>query len=157
VLVLQVFGPHVSVLYTRTASLRALASIVDHFRKVDALPRKLQPGGPGYELVYSTTAVLPYLLSLSPLSSLNVSFEAIAAYERKLLHVLLGFLTAPEQVKRGVRVLGDDKVGASRVSIVSFVVTGQRAIKSKEVVKVFDAKGEVSTISHTQYSSFPSY
>lgn len=143
-LVLQVCGPHVSVLYTRTASLRAL-------------PRKLQPGGPGYELVYSTTAVLPYLLSLSPLSSLNVSFEAIAAYERKLLHVLLGFLTAPEQVKRGVRVLGDDKVGASRVSIVSFVVTGQRAIKSKEVVKVFDAKGEVSTISHTQYSSFPSY
>jgi hypothetical protein len=66
-------------------------------------------------------------------------------------------LTAPEQVKRGVRVLGDDKVGASRVSIVSFVVTGQRAIKSKEVVKVFDAKGEVSTISHAQYSSFPSY
>jgi hypothetical protein len=143
----QVFGPHVSILYTRTASLHALTSIVDHFRKVDTLPRKLQPGGPGYELVYSTTAILPYLLSLSPSNSLNASFEAIASYERKLLGVLLGFLTAPEQVKRGVRVLGDDKVGTSRVPIVSFVVTGQRAIRSKEVVKVYDAKGEVNAIS----------
>jgi hypothetical protein len=121
---------------------------VHHFLKVDNLPYKRQPGGPGYEIVYSTTAVLPYLLSLSAANadSLEASFDAIAVYEQKLLEPLLGFLTAPEQFERGVRVVGDDKPGMGRVPTVSFVVTGQRAIKSKDVVKVFDAKGGVSCL-----------
>jgi hypothetical protein len=108
--------------------------------------------------VYSTTAILPYLISLSPSNakSLEASFDAIAAYEQNLLNVLLGFLTAPEQVERGVRVVGDDKVGMGRVPTVSFVVTGQRAIKSKDIVKVFDAKGGVSAILRYLTSPFTS-
>jgi hypothetical protein len=105
--------------------------------------------------VYSTTAILPYLLSLSPSNknSLDASFEAIAAYEQKLLNVLLVFLTAPEQFERGVRVVGDDKIGRDRVPTVSFVVIGQRAIKSKDVVKVFDSKGGVT--SYFTYRLYP--
>jgi len=124
-----------------------LTSLVHHFLQVDTLPYKLQPGGPGYEIAYATTAVVPYLLSLSPnANSLDASFEAITIHEQQLLKVLLGFLTAPEQVERGVRVVGDDKVGIDRVPTVSFVVTGQRAMKSKDIVKVFDAKDGVSAV-----------
>ena len=113
---------------------------------MDTLPYKLQPGGPGYEIVYATTAVLPYLLSIAPAkaNSLDAAFSAIAAHGINLLQTLLGFLTASEQFERGIRVVGDDKIGPGRVPTVSFVVTGQRAIKSKDIVKVFDAKGGVS-------------
>jgi len=61
---MQVYGVHIPALYTRAAPLHALTSIAHHFLEVDKLPYKLQPGGPGYEIVYSTTAVIPYLLSL---------------------------------------------------------------------------------------------
>ncbi|KIM85965.1 hypothetical protein PILCRDRAFT_816514 [Piloderma croceum F 1598] len=151
----KVYGPHVSVLYARAASLHPLTSLVHHFLKVDTLPYKLQPGGPGYEIAYATTAVVPYLLSLSPsnANSLDASFEAIAIHEQQLLKVLLGFLTDPEQVERGVRVVGDEKVGMSRVPTVSFVVTGQRAMKSKDIVKVFDAKDGVGI----RYGHFYAY
>jgi hypothetical protein len=142
---MQVYGAHASVLYTRAASLHALTSIAHHFLEVDKLPYKLQPGGPGYEIVYSTTAVIPYLLSLDAnANSLEASFNAITAYEQKLIEPLLGFLTAPEQFERGVRVVGSDKAGLERTPTISFVVTGQRPIKSRDVVKVFDAKGGVS-------------
>jgi selenocysteine lyase/cysteine desulfurase len=143
---LQVYGPHIAALYTRSESLNALTSLAHHFIKADTHPDKLQPGGPGYEIVYSTTAVVPYLLSLAPGKSLDASFEAVAIQEQKLLEVLLGFLTAPEQFNRGVRIVGDDKVGMSRVPTISFVVTGQRPIKSKDVVRVFDDIGGVSAI-----------
>lgn len=146
-------------LYARTASLHALASIAHHFLKVDKLSYKLQPGGPGYEIVYSTTAILPYLLSLSAGSSgsatLETSFELIAAHEQTLVKPLLAFLTAPEQVERGVRVVGDEKAGNSRVPTISFIVTGQRPLKSKDIVGAFDAKGGVRILtplrSHTPF------
>jgi hypothetical protein len=101
------WAAHTSVLYTRAASLHALTSIAHHFLEVDKLPYKLQPGGPGYEIVYSTTAVIPYLLSLDAnANSLEASFNAITAYEQKLIEPLLGFLTAPEQFEKGVKVVG---------------------------------------------------
>lgn len=144
----QVYGPHASALYMRTASLHALSSLlVHHFLKVDKSAYKLQPGGPGYEIVYATTAVLPYLLSLSTgpsgPGSLQASFALIAEHEQTLIEPLLAFLTAPEQTERGVRVVGDTKVGLDRVPTISFVVTGQRPLKSKDVVGAFDAKGGV--------------
>jgi len=42
------------------------------------------------------------------------------------------------------------------VPTVSFVVTGQRAIKSKEVVNVFDAKGRVASATGISISGKPS-
>ncbi|KAJ6483079.1 pyridoxal phosphate-dependent transferase, partial [Mycena sanguinolenta] len=62
----KVYAPHISALYVRGAALDAsVSSIVHHFLPA-AHAAALQPGGPGYETVYGTTSVIPYLLSLTP-------------------------------------------------------------------------------------------
>ena len=105
--------------------MHTLTSIAHHFLSVDT------------SLTNSNLAVFPCLLSSAPsgANSLDAAFSTIAIHEQELLHVLLG------AVERDVRVVGDEM---ARVPTVSFVVTGRRAIKSKELVKVFDAKGGVS-------------
>lgn len=58
--------------------------------------------------------------------------------------LLLGYLTEEKQFERGVRVVGNAKArGPERVPTISFIVVGQKAIKSKDVVKAFDKKGGV--------------
>ncbi|KAJ7060310.1 hypothetical protein C8F01DRAFT_1253650 [Mycena amicta] len=79
---------------------------------------KLQPGGPGYETVYGTTSVIPYLLSLTPANDLDASFTAIAAHETQIVTKLLRADTT-----RGLR--------------------RDRPIRSKEVVRVFDERGQI--------------
>lgn len=123
------------------------------------------PGGPGYELAYSVTGVLEYLLSISPISSmspkdpgsiysdpethsrLKATFAAIAKHEQKLVQRLLGHLTSGKLAKRGVRIIGEEARSERRVPTISFVIvkgeTGE-AISGKDVVRVFDAKGTVS-------------
>jgi len=125
------------------------------------------PGGPGYELAYSVTGVLEYLLSISPISStslkdpgsiysdpethsrLETTFAAIAKHEQTLVKRLLGHLTSEKLAKRGVRIVGEETKSERRVPTVSFVIvkgeTGE-AISGKDVVRVFDAKGTVSQI-----------
>ena len=120
-----------------------MSSIAHHFLDVDTKPYKIQPGGPGYELLYGSTGIVPYLLSLTPENSLQASFNAIALYEQELLKILLGYLTHPEQKARGVRIVGDENVNLTRVPTISFVVIGERPIKSKDVVAIFDRKGGV--------------
>lgn len=143
---MKVYGPHISALYVRLSSLLgSVSAITHHFLKVDHRSYKLQPGGPGYELVYGTTGVLPYLLSLTPSNDLKASFNAIAAHEQKLLQPLLAFLTAPEQTERGVRIVGEESPGINRVPTISFVVVGEKATKSSDIVKVFDKEGGVSS------------
>ena len=143
----QVYGPHISVLYARAECLRSsISSIVHHFLDVKSTSYKLQPGGPGYELVYGSTGILDYLISLTPHNDLKKTFEAIASHEQSLVNALLSYLTHPDQRARGVRVVGDEKGGLSRVPTISFVVVGQRALKSKDIVKVFDQKGGVSCV-----------
>lgn len=89
----QVYGPHASALYVRAPALTSsLSSLAHHFLSVDAKPYKLQPGGPGYEIVYGCTAVPPYLKSLAPSGSLADAFDAIAAHEQTLLKPLLAYL-----------------------------------------------------------------
>ncbi|KAF9070163.1 pyridoxal phosphate-dependent transferase [Rhodocollybia butyracea] len=132
----KVYGPHISALYIRSSSLReSVSSILHHFLDYHHKSYKLQPGGPGYELVYGTTAVLPYLLSLTPENDLNASFNAITDHEQKLIQPLLAFLTAPEQIDRGVRVVGEESSGVSRVPTISFVVVGRNAMRSREIVQ----------------------
>ncbi|KAJ3983500.1 pyridoxal phosphate-dependent transferase [Lentinula detonsa] len=140
----KVYGPHISALYVRLSSLHdSVAAITHHFLKVDKKSYKLQPGGPGYELVHGTTGVLPYLLSLNPENNLQASFDAIAAHEQKLVQPLLAFLTAPKQIERGVRIVGAENAGVTRVPTISFIVVGERATKSSDIVKVFDKKGGI--------------
>ena len=140
------YGPHASLLYARAPALaHSLTSLAHHFLSVDTKPYKLQPGGPGYELVYGCTAVPPYLKSLTPAGTLVAAFDAISAHEQDLLKLLLGYLRSKEA--RGVRIVGDEFEGPSRVPTISFVVVGERAMRSMDVVKAFDLKGDVSAMS----------
>ncbi|PIL26743.1 hypothetical protein GSI_11157 [Ganoderma sinense ZZ0214-1] len=135
----KVYGPHVSVLYARRASLiSSLTSLGHHFLRIDDKPYKLQPGGPGYELPWGCTPVVPYLKLLTPSGTLADAWDAIARHEQTLLVELLGYLRA--KYGRGVRIVGDEMEGMTRVPTVSFVVVGERPIKSKVVVEAFDSQ-----------------
>ncbi|KAJ7161164.1 pyridoxal phosphate-dependent transferase [Mycena filopes] len=138
----KVYSPHISAMYVRAPALASVTSIVHHFLR-PAYAYKLQPGGPGYETVYGTKAALPYLLSLTPAKDLSATFDAIAAHETKLVTTLLSYLTAPEQAARGLRVVGAEEPGPTRLPTISFVVVGDRPMRSKDVVKVFDARGGI--------------
>ncbi|KAG6817903.1 hypothetical protein H0H93_006911, partial [Arthromyces matolae] len=94
-----------------------------------------------------------YLLSLTPSRDLKKAFDAIAIHEQTLVAPLITFLTAPEQRARGVRVVGEEETNLTRVPTISFVVTGQNPIKSKDVVKVFDQKGKIGI----RYGHFYAY
>lgn len=131
-------------MYVRAHALEhSVTKIVHHFLDVDTVAYKLQPGGHGYELVYGTTGVIQYLLSLTPKNDLRATFDAIAAHEQTLLHPLISFLVDPVQKERGVRIVGEETVNLERVPTVSFVVTGQRPLKSRTIVDFFDKKGGV--------------
>ncbi|OCH96474.1 PLP-dependent transferase [Obba rivulosa] len=147
----KVYGPHTSILYVRSATLRALSSLAHHFLDVSDKPYKLQPGGPGYELVYGCTAVPPYLRSLTPSGDLGDAFDAITSHEQALLTPLLTFLR--DQADRGVRIVGEEQTVLARVPTVSFVVVGDRRIDSKDVVKAFDKKGDIGI----RYGHFYAY
>ena len=167
----KVYGPHISALYTRLSKLPNLTPLTHHFLSpsVDKIAYKLMPGGPGYEIAYGITGVLEYLLSISPISGpttsaslkdpgsvysdpetharLKATFAAIAKHEQILVKRLLGYLTSEKLVKRGVRVVGEETTNERRVPTISFVmVKGETGdtISGKDVVKVFDAKGNVS-------------
>ena len=131
-----------------TALQESVKPIIHHFLasnpQIASTSYKLQPGGPGYELVYSVTGVTSYLNSLTFAGTLQASFDAIAHYEQKLIEPLLSYLTDPKQQERGVRVVGEEQAGLGRVPTISFVVVGQKPIKSKDIVEVFDKKGGVS-------------
>ncbi|KAH6874326.1 selenocysteine lyase [Coprinopsis sp. MPI-PUGE-AT-0042] len=151
----KVYGPHLSALYVRDTVLKdSVSSLVHHFIDIDASPSyKLQPGGPGYELVHATTGVNAYLQSLTPSNDIRASFEAIARHEQVLIKPLLAFLTDPAQYERGVRVVGDGNTSANRVPTISFVVVGQNPMKSSDVVKAFDETGTIGI----RYGHFYAY
>ncbi|KAG2156846.1 pyridoxal phosphate-dependent transferase [Suillus bovinus] len=150
----KVFGPHNAVAYVRSAALQtSLTSIAHDFLKVDDKPRKFQPDGPGHELVYGASAIVPYLKSLTPADDLTASFDAIAKHEQEILTPLLRFLTDAKQVDRGVRIFGKSEVDFSRISTVCFVVVGQNAIKSKDIVEAFYKKGGI-TIQRGYFGSY---
>ncbi|KAE9410402.1 PLP-dependent transferase [Gymnopus androsaceus JB14] len=140
----KLYGPHISGLFVRLSSLReSISPVVHHFLKVHDKSYKLQPGGPGYELVYGTIGVLQYLLSLTPENDLKASFDAITSHEQKLIEPLLSFLTAPEQNERGVRIIGEETLGLTRVPTICFVVVGEKPKKSSDIVEVFDKNGGI--------------
>ncbi|KZT02926.1 PLP-dependent transferase, partial [Laetiporus sulphureus 93-53] len=151
---MQVYGPHASVLYTHTTSLRqSLSSLAHHFLapQVVLKPYKLQPGGPGYEVVYGCTAVPVYLRSLTPSSSLEDAFDAIAKHEQTLIAPLLAYLRSKES--RGVKIVSDERESLSRVPTISFAVVGERAMRSSDVVRGFDDRGEIGI----RYGHFYAY
>ena len=140
----QMYGTHHAAFYIRTtASESSLESLAHRHVQVNESSQKIQVGSPAYEFVHAASGVVPYLLSLTPENNLEASFAAIAQYEQGLLQPLLSFLTDKQQYDRGVRLFGTSTIDMSRVPTVSFVITGQRAIKSKDVVAEFDKERDV--------------
>lgn len=98
--------------------------------------------------MYACTGVPPYLRSLAPEGTLEAAWGAVAQHEQKLLAPLLVYLQS--KASRGVRIVGQEDAGLARVPTVSFVVVGERPIRSPDVVRAFDAKGNVSVRTHTR-------
>jgi selenocysteine lyase/cysteine desulfurase len=148
----------------REASLQSIA----HYFITDPA-NQFQLGGPGYELTYAASEVLPYLLAItggdslnlnlendlmtnyepsSIISRLNPSFSAIASHEKLLVDRLLSYLTAQEQWDNGIRVVGSSR-STDRAPTISFVVVegenGEPPLKSRDVVVGVDKQGNVSS------------
>ncbi|THU77282.1 PLP-dependent transferase [Dendrothele bispora CBS 962.96] len=139
----KVYGPHLSSMYIRKSLLAApsspgephLYSLVHHFLSakpsISNTALKLQPGSPGYELVYATTAVVEYLCGLIgsdvSLTSLTKAFNQLQTHDYTIIQPLLQFLTSEAAYTAGVRVVGDEalstdgKVKHGRAPTVSFV------------------------------------
>jgi hypothetical protein len=79
--------PHLCALCPCCLSPLIVVAITHHFLRVDNVGHKLQPGGPGYELVHGAAGVPIYLRS-----TLEVAFAASAAQESALCDRLLAIL-----------------------------------------------------------------
>ncbi|GJJ14096.1 hypothetical protein Clacol_008353 [Clathrus columnatus] len=163
----KVYGPHVAALYTRRSELAKIASVAHHFHSpnYDSHPFKLQPGGPGYELTYGSSAVLPYLYRLSQVEgdlinskellqtkSKNELREALERtsdlfrdHERRLMERLLGFLTSSTLYNRGVRVVGPESLTWRAPTIGFIVIKSEQgeALSSRDIVEQVDKKGTI--------------
>ncbi|KAH8794596.1 pyridoxal phosphate-dependent transferase [Flagelloscypha sp. PMI_526] len=149
----KIYGPHNAALYTRSSVLKSsVTKLSHHFLPTEDNGYMLAPGGHGYELAYGSAKIIDYLLSLAP--TLSEAWDAIAEYEQTQLVVpLLQFLTSEELWNRGVRIVGDAKPGPSRAPTVSFVVTGEKPLKSQFVVEEVDKAGNIGI----RYGHFYAY
>ena len=170
----KLYGPHTAAMYTKRTALSSIKSVAHHFHSphYDSLPFKLQPGGPGYELVYAAAAVLPYLYALaSPYTNADLTSSEdllqskstaelrkalertstlFEAHEHTLMEPLLAFLTSPRMYACGVRVVGPETC-TSRVPTVSFVVVDgdgpeNTSMLSRDIVEQIDKLGTVSSL-----------
>jgi hypothetical protein len=140
-------------MYVRKNSLeKSVQSVVHHFLSpyVDSIGYKLQPAGPGYESVWGSTAVVPYIESLTPEGTLDAGYKAMQTHDAEIAKTMLRFLTADKQRARGVRVVGSETPSGERMPTISFVVVkgekGEPAMKSKGVIDEFDKRGKVSSL-----------
>ena len=129
----KLYGPHLALLYGKRAHFEQAAPL-NHFFLDDALPLKLNPGGPNHELSAGLAGITAYLDALHahhegetnlPLHGrLAAIFERIAAHEEALGAPLLEFLAA----KPGVRLIGSPSAGRDvRAPTFSFAVDGRDA------------------------------
>lgn len=85
-------------------------------------------------LAEGPTEAAKLLNATSPDEVLQATFDAIALYEQNLVKPLLSFLTDSIQYERGVRIIGNATADLTRAPTISFVVVGQRPMKSKDIV-----------------------
>jgi selenocysteine lyase/cysteine desulfurase len=126
----KVFGPHLGLLYGKREHLLELSNINHLYIGRDAVPYKLQPGSPNYELAASLPAIVEYLEELGRRAGgtgatrdlLATAFEAIARYEGETVAPLLDFLRG----RKGVRLLGvADPAPERRLVTVCAVLDGR--------------------------------
>jgi selenocysteine lyase/cysteine desulfurase len=151
----KVYGPHISAMYVRKEALEhSIQSVVHHFLSpgVDSNGYKLQPMGAGYESAWGTTAVAPYVKSLTAEGTLEAGFAAMKQHDLEIAQRILEFLTSERVRERGVHVIGFESTkNGDRMPTVSFVVLqgakGEPAMKSRELVTEMDKFNKVRLLS----------
>ncbi|HEU4405768.1 MAG TPA: aminotransferase class V-fold PLP-dependent enzyme [Polyangiaceae bacterium] len=130
----KVYGPHLGALYVRDGLWAGLDNVNHDFFGPDAVPYKLQPGGPNHELTSSLVAIEAYLLGLAAAvgappeapagERLALAFDAIAGHEEALsARFLAGLARLP-----GARVWGEPgPARARRVPTFSLTFEGRRS------------------------------
>ncbi len=129
----KLYGPHAALLYGKREHFEQAAPL-NHFFLDDALPLKLNPGGPNHELTAGLAGITAYLDALHahhegetnlPLHDrLMQVFARAAAHEEALGTPLVDFLTT----KRGVRLIGYRIADRNRrAPTFSFAVDGRDA------------------------------
>jgi cysteine desulfurase family protein (TIGR01976 family) len=128
----KTYGPHTAVMYGKYDLLRDLDGMYHYFYGKDAVPGKLEPGNPNYELAYSTVGIVDYLVATgemagatgTPRQKLEAAFTAIAAREDALTDRLLAWLNT----RNDCRVIGKaDNQYSTRVPTIAFKVEGRNA------------------------------
>ena len=127
----KLYGPHLALLYGKREHFEKAAPL-NHFFLDDALPLKLNPGGPNHELTAGLAGITAYLDALHahhegetnlPLRDrLARVFARAAAHEEALGAPLVDFLSA----RRGVRLIGPPTADRTRrAPTFSFAVEGR--------------------------------
>jgi cysteine desulfurase family protein (TIGR01976 family) len=136
------YGPHMAIMYGKYDLLGELDGQYHWFYGKDKIPGKLEPGNPNYELAYSTTAVVEYLVALgtrlgatgSNREKLEAAFDGITAQENLLADRLLSWLSA----RNDCHIVGRGFEGAQRVPTIAFRFDG---MDSGAIAGAMDAYG----------------
>ena len=125
---LQVYGPHISVLYGSPSARNNVQSLGHYFHTpAESLRTKLGLAASSYELVASIPSILAYL---GP--DRKQTWQAISKHEQKIQGILLEFLNSRDNIT----VFGEKSDSLSlRVPVVSFSVNGR---SSREIVEEVD-------------------
>ena len=142
----KVYGPHLAVLHGRRELLEAAHGQYLFFHGEDAVPVKLEPGNPCYELAAATPGIVEYLEELDRAhggaGGLDGAFARIAVHEAELAAPLLAFLDGHPRA----RIVG---LGAAdptrRVPTISFTVEG---LSSSAVIAELDARRLAARFGH---------
>ena len=119
----QVYGPHISLLYSSPRALKQVNSLGHFFNPHDSLQQRLYLAGSSYELVHGIPPVLDYL---------SDKWVGIVAQESVLQETFLSFLNS----RKDVTVWGERSADpALRVPTISFCVSGRGSQELVEAVE----------------------
>ena len=126
----KVFGPHFAVLYGKFDLFANLDNLYHYFYGKDKVPAKLEPGNASYELAYSSTGIVEYIVDLAEQSGgegsvrqkIESAFDQITQHENLLAERLLQYLRSRSDCRIIGFEQGDD---ARRVPTISFVIDGK--------------------------------
>jgi selenocysteine lyase/cysteine desulfurase len=113
----KVYGPHLSMLYTKKESLDQIRSLGHFFNPSITLEDKLGLAGANYELTQSLVEVVKYLGS-----GTDDKWSAIAAQEGIIQKVFIDYLNS----RKDVTIYGETSTNSDvRVPVISFTVNGK--------------------------------
>jgi len=126
----KVFGPHFAVLYGKFDLFANLDNLYHYFYGKDKVPAKLEPGNASYELAYSSTGIVDYMVELAERGGsagtvrqkIEAAYDLITLHENLLAERLLQYLRRRSDCRVIGFEQGDD---ARRVPTISFVIEGR--------------------------------